>query len=81
MKTLMKLGAAAALVAAFAAGASAGETIEEIVVIGKRPSWTLPNEIEQPAQSELEFDFNLRLEPAAPATPVIQLASLERRLG
>jgi hypothetical protein len=41
----------------------------------------LPIEIEQPAQSELEFDFNLRLEPAAPATPVIQLASLERRLG
>jgi hypothetical protein len=83
MKMLTKLGAAAVLSAAFAAGASAGETIEEIVVIGQRPSWSLPITLEQPAQSDIRIELELKVEPATPVitVPAIVLASVERRLG
>jgi len=78
MKTLLKLGAAAALVAVFA-GASAGEaTIDEIVVVGKRPSEALPQtEIARPAMPDVKFD------PIVPviSLPRIEIATLERRLG
>jgi hypothetical protein len=57
MKTLSKLAAAGALIAVFA-GASAGETtIDEIVVIGKRPAQALPRiEIERPIIPALEIE-------------------------
>ncbi|HEX5048495.1 MAG TPA: hypothetical protein VFX89_15380 [Gammaproteobacteria bacterium] len=78
MKTLLKLGAAAALVAVFA-GASAGEaTIDEIVVVGKRPAEALPQiEVARPAMPEI------KLEPLVPVItlPRIEIAMLERKLG
>lgn len=78
MKTLLKLGAAAALVAVFA-GASAGEpTIDEIVVVGKRPVEALPQtEVARPVMPEI------KLEPIVPviALPRIEIASLERKLS
>ena len=78
MKTLLKLGAAAALVAVFA-GASAGEaTIDEIVVIGKRPPEALLRTVSQrPPMPEM------KIEPIVPviALPRIELATLERSVG
>lgn len=70
MKTLSKLAATAALVAVFA-GASAGEpTVDEIVVIGKRPVQALPQiEIEPLDMPELVID----IEPIKPV-PVIEIA-------
>jgi len=82
MNVLTKLGAAAVLAAAFAAGASAGETIEEIVVVGQRPSWTLPVVLEQPAEFEVRVLPDLKLDLAPLITkPAVELASAERNLG
>jgi hypothetical protein len=68
MNTLSKLAATAALVAVFA-GASAGEpTVDEIVVIGKRPVQVLP-QIEPLVMPDLVID----IEPIKPV-PVIEIA-------
>jgi hypothetical protein len=78
MKTLLKLGVAAVFTAVFA-GASAGEaTIDEIVVVGKRPPEALPRiEVERPTMQDL------KVEPVAPVIdlPRIEVATLERKLS
>ena len=77
MKTLLKLGAAAALVAVFA-GASAAETIDEIVVVGKRPTEALPQtQIERPVMPQIKLE---RIVPLI-SLPRIEVATLERNLG
>jgi hypothetical protein len=83
MNVLTKLGATAVLTAAFAAGASAGETIEEIVVIGQRPSWSLPIVLDKPAESAIRTEVELNLDPAMPliTEPAVEIASAERNLG
>src|ERR1044072_6285238 len=78
MKTLFKLGAAAALVAVFASAFAGEATIDEIVVIGKRPSEALPQtEIARPAMPQIKLD------PIVPviSLPRIEIATLEPALG
>jgi hypothetical protein len=69
MKTLSKFAAAAALLAVFA-GASASEaTVDEIVVIGKRPAQALPRiEVERPIIPALQIE---------PIVPVIKVTVVE----
>ncbi len=78
MKTFLKLGVAAALAVVFA-GASAGEpTIDEIVVVGKRPPEALPRiEVERPTMQDLKIEL------VAPVIdlPRIEVATLERKLS
>lgn len=83
MNVLTKLGAAAVISAVFAAGASAGETVEEIVVTGQRPSWSLPIVLTQPTEAEARIEFQLEIEPVTPVItrPAVELASSERNLG
>ena len=79
MKTLLKLGVTAALAAVFA-GASAGEpTIDEIVVVGKRPPEALPRiEIERPTMQDI------KVQPVAPVIDLPRIdmaAAFDRKLG